>query len=255
MPATDEQQELGRILVLSDSAHSLGAVYKGKKAGVLADISVFSFHAVKNLTTAEGGAVCLNLPELFDNLALYKQLCIKSLHGQNKDALSKSEIGNWRYDVVEAGYKYNMTDIQAAMGLAEIDRYDEDMLVKRKHIFDKYCLRLGKYEWAQLPEIRNEDKTSSFHAYLLRIKNVSEEQRDHIINKIFDQEVAVNVHFIPVPMLSFYKDMGYDIDNYPLAYDNFSREISLPVYYSLTDAQVDMVADAVIRSVEEVLEK
>jgi len=255
MPATDEQVKLGRILVLSDAAHSLGAVYKGKRAGAFADITVFSFHAVKNLTTAEGGAVCLNLPVPFDNKELYKNLCIKSLHGQNKDALAKTQIGNWRYDVCEAGYKFNMTDIEAAMGLAEIVRYDDDMLVARKHIFDRYAARLAKYEWAQIPEYENEDKKSSYHAFLLRIKNVSEAQRDEIIALIFAKEVSVNVHFIPVPMLSFYKNMGYDINEYPVAFDNYSREISLPVYYNLTDAQVDTVVDAVISSVEEVLNR
>jgi dTDP-4-amino-4,6-dideoxygalactose transaminase len=254
-PISYEQQALGRILVLSDAAHSLGAIYEGKKTGTLADITVFSFHAVKNLTTAEGGAVCLNLPESFDNKEIYKDLCVKSLHGQSKDALSKSQIGIWQYDVIEPGYKYNMTDIQAAMGLAEIDRYDSDMLVVRKRIFDKYSARLKQYEWAQIPEYDNSEKTTSFHAYLLRIKNITGEQRNGIISKIFEKEVSVNVHFIPVPMLSFYKEYGYNIDDYPIAYDNFSREITLPVYYSLTDMQVDLVADALIQSVEEVINK
>jgi len=255
MPVTAEQETLGRILVLSDAAHSLGALYKGKKTGSLADLTVFSFHAVKNLTTAEGGAVCLNLPEPFDNEELYKNLCIKSLHGQSKDALSKLKPGSWKYDVKEVGYKYNMTDIQAAMGLVEIDRYDDDMLVRRKHIFEKYCEGLGKYDWAQLPEFANEDKTTSFHAFLFRIKNINEEQRDEIMKRIFEQEVSVNVHFIPLPMLSLYREMGYDMNDYPLAYDNYSREISLPVYYDLTDGQIDTVVNTVIHSVEEVLNK
>jgi dTDP-4-amino-4,6-dideoxygalactose transaminase len=250
---TEEQRMLRRILVLSDAAHSLGAVYKKKKTGTLADISVFSFHAVKNLTTAEGGAVCLNLPKPFDNKKLYEYLCVKSLHGQNKDALSKIGNDKWHYDVVEAGYKYNMTDIQAAMGLAEIDRYDDDMLVRRKQIFDKYSGIFKKYKWAQLPEFKNNEKRSSYHAYLLRIKNISEQQRDKIIKRIFEKEVSVNVHFIPVPMLSFYKNLGYDIKNNPVSYDNYSREISLPVYYSLTDRQVDIVAKAVVSSVEKII--
>jgi dTDP-4-amino-4,6-dideoxygalactose transaminase len=250
---TDEQQSLGRIMILSDSAHSIGAVYKGKKLGKHADASVFSFHAVKNIATAEGGAVCLNLPEPFNNQELYDYLCIKSLHGQNKDALAKSKVGNWRYDVIEAGYKFNMTDIQAAMGLVELERYDSDMLVKRKHIFDTYSKRFEKCEWAQVPKYMDADKTSSFHAYLLRIKSISEEQRDTIISKIFENQVSVNVHFIPVPILSFYKNMGYDVNDYPVAYDNYSREISLPVYYDLTDMQINLVADVVIRSVDEIL--
>ena len=252
-PTTSEQRTLGRILVLSDAAHSFGASYKGNKIGKQADTTVFSFHAVKNLTTAEGGAVCLNLPEPFDNKALYDSLCIKSLHGQNKDALAKSKIGNWRYDVIEAGYKSNMTDIQAAMGLAELDRYDEDMLVRRKQIFNKYSEKFEKHDWAQIPEYEDNDKTTSYHVFLLRIKNISEQQRDEIITKIFEREVSVNVHFIPVPMLSYYKNSGYNINDYPVAYNNYSREITLPVYYSLTDEQVETVANAVIQSVEEVI--
>ena len=251
--ATSEQRTLGRILILSDAAHSLGASYKGNKIGKQADITVFSFHAVKNLTTAEGGAACLNLPEPFDNKALYDSLCIKSLHGQNKDALAKSKIGNWRYDVIEAGYKSNMTDIQAAMGLAELERYDEDMLVRRKQIFNKYSEKFEKHDWAQIPEYENNDKTTSYHVFLLRIKNINEQQRDEIITKIFEREVSVNVHFIPVPMLSYYKNSGYDINDYPVAYNNYSREITLPVYYSLTDEQVETVANAVIKSVNEVI--
>jgi dTDP-4-amino-4,6-dideoxygalactose transaminase len=148
-----------------------------------------------------------------------------------------------------------MTDIQAAMGLVELERYDSDMLVKRKHIFDIYSERIGKYDWSQIPPYIDNSRTSSFHAYLLRINDISEEQRDTIISKIFEKQVAVNVHFIPVPMLSFYKDMEYDINKYPVAYDNYSREISLPVYYDLTDEQLKTVADAVIESVEEVLNK
>ncbi len=160
-PETKEQKQLGRILVLSDAAYSIGAEYKGKKAGNLSDVSVFSFHAFKNITTAEGGAVCLNLSKPFDNEEIYKYLNIKSLHGQTKDALGKTQIGNWRYDVLEAGYKFNMTDIQAAMGLVELERYNDDMLIKRKHIFDTYSRELTKYDWSQLPVYENDDKKSS----------------------------------------------------------------------------------------------
>jgi dTDP-4-amino-4,6-dideoxygalactose transaminase len=254
-PVTPEQKLLGKIFVLADAAHSIGAIYKGRKTGSLADVSVFSFHAVKNLTTAEGGAVCLNLPEYFDKNAIYDSLCISSLHGQNKDALAKSVVGNWKYDVVEAGYKLNMTDIQASMGLAELERYDSDMLVRRKEIFERYSEKLKNYSWAVVPQYHTADKISSYHAYLLRILSVSEQQRDEIIQRIFEKEVAVNVHFIPVPMLSFYKNKGYTINDFPHSYENYSREISLPVYYDLTNDQVDIVLDAVIRSVEEVKNK
>ncbi len=247
---TKEQEQLGRILVMSDAAHSIGGVYKGKKAGSLTDITVYSFHAVKNLTTAEGGAICFNMPEPFDNLQIYQRLNIKSLHGQTKDALAKNQIGNWRYDIVEAGYKCNMTDIQASMGLVEIQRYNEDMLVKRKHILDRYASALSKYPWAQIPVYETTERQSSYHIFLLRIVGATESQRDSIIQEIFMQEVAVNVHFVPLPMMTFYKGLGYRIDDYPVAYDNFSREITLPVYYDLTDAMVDEVVRAVVRAVE-----
>jgi len=249
-PTTNEQKQLGRILVLSDAAHSIGAVYKGKKIGSLTDITVYSFHAVKNLTTAEGGAVCLNLPEPFDNSAIQQYLKVKSLHGQTKDAFSKTQLGGWRYDIIEPGYKFNMTDIQAAMGLVELERYDGDMLVRRKQIFDSYSKAFSRKEWAQVPVYETDEKKSSYHAYLLRIKNITESRRDQIIQKIFDSGVAVNVHFIPLPMMTYYKSCGYKIEDYPVTLDNYSREISLPVYYDLSDEMVNEVITAVVNAVE-----
>ena len=247
---TENQKMLGRILVLSDAAHSVGAVYNGKKTGSLTDITVYSFHAVKNLTTAEGGAVCLNLPEPFDNEEIYKYLRVKSLHGQSKDAFTKTQAGAWRYDVVEPGYKFNMTDIAAAMGLVELERYDEDMLVRRKHIFDAYANSFSKYSWAQIPEYESKEKISSYHVFLLRIKGISEETRDRIIQDISDNGVAVNVHFIPLPMMTYYRQNGYDMKNFPVSYDNFARVISLPVYYDLTDEMVERVINTVVQAVE-----
>lgn len=250
---TIEQEKLGRILILSDAAHSFGAEYKGKKTGVLTDVTVFSFHAVKNLTTAEGGAIALNLPEPFDNKAIYDYLCVFSLHGQNKDALAKMQKGNWKYDVIEAGYKCNMTDIAAAIGLIELNRYEKDTLVKRMKIFETYDIAFKNKSWAILPEYFNQEKKSSFHLYPLRIKGISEEQRDLIIQKIFDQDVSVNVHFIPIPLLSYYRNKGYKIENYPMAYKNFSTEITLPVFYNLTVEQQKQVIAAVENAVESVL--
>ncbi len=250
---SEEQKQLGRILVLSDAAHSFGAIYKGKVSGSLTDISVFSFHAVKNLTTAEGGAIALNLPKPFDNEEIYKKLCVTSLHGQNKDALAKTQKGNWKYDVVEAGYKCNMTDLSAAIGLIEIERYKDETLVKRKMIFETYKAGLSSYDWAEIPVYETEEITSSYHLFPLRIKGISEVQRDLIIQRIFDEDVSVNVHFIPVPMLSFYKNKGYDIANYPIALDCYSREISLPVFYDLTNEQMEKVIEVVVKSVQSVL--
>ncbi|MDD4603676.1 MAG: DegT/DnrJ/EryC1/StrS family aminotransferase [Bacteroidales bacterium] len=254
-PDSPEQKNLNRILILADAAHSIGGKYHGKRVGGLTDISVYSFHAVKNLTTAEGGAVCLNLPEPFDHEIIYRDLNAKSLHGQTKDALAKTQIGNWRYDIIEPGYKYNMTDIQAAMGIVELARYDSDMLVRRKQIFDRYTLALSKFSWAQLPDYETSGRTSSYHVFQLRIKNITEKQRDQVIQEIFNRKVAVNVHFVPLPMMTYYRNAGYNIQDYPVSYDNYSREISLPVYYDLTDEMVDTVVSAVVESVNSVIER
>jgi dTDP-4-amino-4,6-dideoxygalactose transaminase len=254
VPANPVQEMLGRILILSDSAHSFGASSTGKKAGSLCDVSVFSFHAVKNLSTAEGGAIALNFdPAIFDNEDIYRLLCIKSLHGQDKDALAKTQRGNWKYDIVEAGYKCNMTDIAAAMGLVELERYDNDTLVKRKHIAESYHALLGKDPRLELPLFEDGSRSSSYHLYPLRIKGISEAQRDAIMKEIFARDVSVNVHFIPVPAMSFYRKMGYDVMDYPVTYDNYSREITLPLFYDLSDEQIGLVAKAVIESVDQVL--
>ena len=250
---TEEQKILGRILILSDAAHSFGALYYGTRAGSLTDISVFSFHAVKNLTTAEGGAIALNLPAPFNNNEIYNLLRIYSLHGQNKDALAKSKVGAWEYDVISPGFKCNMTDIQAAIGLVELSRYDDENLPARKHIIDRYSAKLSSYAWAEIPQYESEYKITSYHLFPLRIKGIVEAQRNSIIEEISKLNVAVNVHFKPVPMMTYYKNKGYNIADYPVAYDNYQREISLPVYYGLSDAQIETVLNAVIASVEKVV--
>ncbi len=244
------QEKLGRILVLSDAAHSFGAAYKGKRTGSLTDVSVFSFHAVKNLTTAEGGAVALNLPHPFDNKEIYDHLCVKILHGQNKDALAKTQIGNWKYDIVEAGYKCNMTDIAAAIGLVELERYDSETLKKREALVELYNEILSSRPELQLPVLKDKDRVSCYHLYPLRIKGISEAQRDAIIKRISEHAVSVNVHFIPVPMMSFYRSLGFDISNYPVTYDNYSREITLPLYYDLTEDNVRTVCSALFNALD-----
>jgi dTDP-4-amino-4,6-dideoxygalactose transaminase len=248
-----EQKQLGRILVLSDAAHSLGAFYHGKRTGALADVTVFSFHAVKNLTTAEGGAVALCLPPPFDNEALYRKLCVRTLHGQDKDALAKTQRGNWKYDIVEAGYKMNMTDILASIGIVELGRYEQDTLVKRRQIFQWYDRALEGHPWAILPVHETEAIRSSCHVYALRIRGAGEAQRDDIMQRIAARDVSVNVHFIPVPGMSFYAARGYSMENYPVSRELFASEISLPVFYDLTEKQAHAVTEAVIRSVEEVM--
>lgn len=253
-PNSPEQAQLGRILLAADAAHSFGALYHKRRVGNLADITVFSFHAVKNLTTAEGGAITFNLPEGFDHEAIYKTFNMKILHGQSKDALAKTQKGAWRYDVLEPGYKCNMTDIQAAIGLIELRRYQEN-LDRRKAIFAAYDNAFSAYNWAQTPIYKDAQKTSSYHLYQLRINNCTEAQRDAIIQAIFDHDVAVNVHFQPLPLLTAYKNLGYEIADFPNALDNYSREISLPVYYDLKDEQVATVIDAVCASVQQILGK
>ncbi len=252
VPYGDIQKKLGRILVLSDSAHSLGAEFNGQKTGSLTDVSVFSFHAVKNLTTAEGGAIALNLPNEFDNQEVYKQVNIMSLHGQSKDAFAKIKNGAWRYDVQNFGYKGNMTDIQASLGIVALKYYESENLPKRKYIVNKYIEALEKYDWAEIPIFTDENRKSSYHLFTLRIRNITEEQRDKIISDIFENGVSVNVHFKPIPMLTGYKNQGYKIEDYPIAYDNYSREITLPVFELLTDKQIQKIIDTVINSVEKI---
>ncbi len=248
----DNERKLGRILIAADAAHSFGAIYDGKRSGCLADITCFSFHAVKNLTTAEGGAVCFNLPNTFDHDEIYKEFCIKILHGQSKDALAKTVKGAWRYDVLEPGFKCNMTDLQAAIGLVELERYEEN-LERRKQIFEAYDAAFKPENWAITPVYKSENRETCYHLYLLRIANVSEAQRDAIIQEIFEQDVAVNVHFQPLPLLTAYKKRGYSIDDYPEAYLKYAAEISLPVYFNLSDDQVNTVISAVKYAVKLVL--
>ena len=252
-PNNDFQKQLGRILLLSDAAHSFGAQMNGTTAGAMADISCFSFHAVKNLTTAEGGALCFNLPDSFDHEEIYNVMNTKILHGQSKDALAKTQKGNWKYDVEEPGFKCNMTDIQAAIGLVELERYQEN-LDRRKEIFDQYISGFKTESWAIIPTSTTEDKISSYHLFLLRIKGASESQRDQIMQLIFDQDVSVNVHFQPLPLLTAYKKRGYLIDDYPNAYLAYANEISLPVYFDLSDEDVETVISAVKDAVNSVLD-
>jgi dTDP-4-amino-4,6-dideoxygalactose transaminase len=244
-PNSVVQQKLGRILVLNDAAHSLGATYtNGIKTGSETDVAVFSLHAVKNVTTAEGGAICLNLPGPFNNKALYGELRQMSLNCQTKDAFSKSKAGGWRYDITGFGMKVNMADVNAAIGLAQMRIYPA-LLKERKRVFNIYNDAFSRENWAVVPPAIVKGKESSYHIYALRIRNITEKQRDQMIDEISKTGVAVNVHFIPLPMLTFFKEKGFNIKDYPQAYHNFKCEISLPIYPQLTEEQLAYVIKAV----------
>lgn len=248
-PASENQTKLGRIMVLSDAAHSIGALYKQKSMAHTGDFVVFSFHAVKNVTTAEGGAICINLPNTtFNHEAVYKQLKLWSLNGQTKDALSKSTTGGWRYDIVYPGFKMNMPDICAAIGLAQYRKYDSHILQERKRVFNAYTRLFSAFSWAQLPPQDTTDKKSSYHLYALRINGITEAQRDAIIDAIMKQGVSVNVHFQPLPLLTVFKERGYAISDYPAAFDNYAREISLPIYPELDQEKIEYIVHAVGQS-------
>jgi dTDP-4-amino-4,6-dideoxygalactose transaminase len=244
-PASPKQKQLGRILVIADAAHSIGASYKGLNSGCATDITIFSFHAVKNITTAEGGAVCLNLPLSFDAEEEYKLMRIWSLNGQTKDAFTKSQAGGWRYDILFQGLKVNMPDVCAAIGLSQIRKYNSTLLIERKRVADFYSNFFNSKNWAQCPIIIDKNRVSCNHLYALRINNISEAKRDLMIEYITEKGISVNVHFIPMPMMTLFKDLGYDIKDYPITYDNFAREISLPIYPQLTSNQLERICIAV----------
>jgi dTDP-4-amino-4,6-dideoxygalactose transaminase len=249
-PRGEQQKKLGRILVLADAAHSFGATYLGKKVGSQTDVMGFSFHAVKNLTTAEGGALTFNLPEPFDNQAVRASLNVSALHGQSKDALTKTQAGQWRYDIVEAGYKCNLTDIQAAIGLVEMERYDSETLPRRKEICNQYNRLLGGRKWFLPPVFQNEKAESCYHLYALRVQDLSEEDRDDVIRYCAEKGIALNVHFQPLPLLSFYKNLGYQMADYPNAMAQYSNEISLPVYYNLLQEDIEYIVNHLLVAIE-----
>jgi dTDP-4-amino-4,6-dideoxygalactose transaminase len=247
------QEQLGRIAIVADAAHSFGATYKGRKTGTLSDISVFSYHAVKNLTTAEGGAICITMPSPFDNGEIYKTLRLWSLNGQTKDAFTKSQSGGWRYDIVYPGFKINMPDVCAAIGLAQIRKYDNAVLSERKRVFEFFANEFKNDTWAEVPPYFSEDKSCSYHLFPLRIKGVTEQQRDIIIDRITCEQLAVNVHFIPLPLLTVFKEKGYQIADFPIAYDSYSREISLPIYPQLNNILCEHIVTVVRKAVMETL--
>ncbi|ATP56093.1 capsular biosynthesis protein [Pedobacter ginsengisoli] len=253
-PVTAKQSELGRILLMSDAAHSIGATYEGLPAAQKCDVTVFSFHAVKNITTAEGGCICLNLPPPFDNQEEYSFLKLFSLNGQNKDAFAKSKGANWRYDILFKGFKMNMPDICAAIGLAQVRQYSNTLLPLRKNIFLKYCAAFKSYNWFIEPTGQDDTREGSYHLFPLRIKGITEVERDQIIECLVNWGVIVNVHFIPMPMLTYFKSIGYSIENYPNSYKQYSCEISLPIYPQLSEPEVEFIIESVIGAVHQIIE-
>ena len=237
----DIQKAFNRIIVIADSAHGFGAIQKDKKSGNLADFTCFSFHAVKNLTTAEGGAVTWKNHDGLDNEKVYKQYQILSLHGQTKDALEKTQKGSWEYDILIPAYKCNMTDIQAGIGLGQLERY-ESMLKRRHEIIEKYENGF-KDSKVITPVHTTSSSKSSGHLYLTRIKGISLEERNEIIIKMDEKGISTNVHYKPLPLLTAYKNLGYNIEDYPNAYGLFENEISLPIYSTLTDDEVDYIIE------------
>jgi len=247
-PNSDLQKIFNRIIVIADCAHGFGAEKNNKKAGTFADFTCFSFHAVKNLTTAEGGAVTWINHEGIDNDELYKKYQIYSLHGQTKDALAKT-TGSWEYDILIPGYKCNMTDIQASIGLVQLNRYDG--LLKRRHeIIAKYDAAFSEYPFITQFH-KTENSISSGHLYLLRIEDIDMEKRNEIISKMGERGVSINVHYKPLPLLTAYKELGFDIADYPNAYNLFLNEISLPLYSTLSDEAVDYIIDNLLEVVKD----
>ena len=240
-PASAIQEALGRVAVMADTAHAFGASYQGMKVGSVADFSSFSFHAVKNFTTGEGGALTWRSIPGIDDEAIYKKLQLLSLHGQSKDALEKEQLGSWEYDVVGTWYKCNMTDIAAAMGLAQMKRYP-GLLRRRREIIDRYDTALKPLGVGVLPHFTSEHQSSG-HLYLTRVPGISETQRNEIIYEMARRGIACNVHYKPLPMHTAYRELGFDIKDYPNAFANYLNEISLPLNTCLTDEQVAYVID------------
>ena len=250
-PVNKLQEAIGRVIVMTDAAHAFGAEWNGKAVGSIADFSNFSFHAVKNFTTAEGGAVTWKDIEGIDNEEIYHQYQLLSLHGQSKDALAKTQLGAWEYDIVGPWFKCNMTDVTAGIGLAQMKRY-RGLLARRKEIIEKYDAAF-KPLGIEVLNHYTEEHQSSGHLYITRIPGITLEQRHEIIVKMAEAGVACNVHYKPLPMMTAYRNMGFDIKDYPNAYNRFENEITLPLHTKLTDEEVEYVIEKYCEIVKEYL--
>lgn len=249
-PSNDIQRAIGRVAVCADAAHSFGASWNNKRIGEIADFSSYSFHAVKNLTTAEGGALVWNI-EGIDDDALYNQAQLYSLHGQSKDALAKSQLGAWEYDIVGPWYKCNMTDIMAEIGLAQLERYS-DILKRRKEIVNRYDMAFKPFGVKVLPHYTDMWESTG-HLYITRVPGINKEKRQEIIMKMAELGISTNVHYKPLPMMTAYRNMGFDIKDYPNAYDYFANEITLPLHTKLSDEEVEYVIGSYCQILKEYL--
>ena len=248
---SEYQEKLGRVAVVADGAHALGSTYKGKKIGSVADFTTFSFHAVKNFTTAEGGSVTWKQNENFDNEELYREYQIYSLHGQTKDALAKTKAGSWEYDIVIPGYKCNLTDIAASIGLVQLDRYPK-LLERRDNIISQYN---KGFEGTRITALSHssEEYKSCGHLYITHVEGATFEQRGEIIVKMAERGISCNVHYKPLPLLTAYRNLGFDIENYPNAYNYYVKEITLPLHTRLTDEDVAVIIENFKEIVQEVV--
>jgi len=240
-PNNDLQKSFGRVIVVADGAHALGAQWRGQMVGAIADFTSFSFHAVKNFTTGEGGALTWRNLQGIDNEKMYKEFQLLTLHGQSKDALEKSTLNSWEYDIIYPGYKRNMTDVIAAIGLVQMKRFPA-LLARRKQLIERYNETL-KDENVSLLSHYTDDYTSSGHLYLVRLTGRDSNDRNQVINKMAERGIATNVHYKPLPMMTAYRKLGFDIKNFPNAYHFFENEITLPLYTKLTDEQVDYILE------------
>ena len=247
--ANEEQEAFGRVVILGDGAHSLGATFHGRPSGSVADFKAFSFHAVKNLTTAEGGALAWNLPESLNSDEMYRKAQLLSLHGQSKDALAKNQLGSWEYDIEDTAYKWNMTDIQAAIGIAQLQRYP-GMLARRREILRAYRHGID-IETARLAAVRTDEGSPSCHLAIARVPEFSEQRRNELIVRMAEKGVVCNVHYKPLPLMTAYRKLGYSILDFPNAYDYYRNEITLPLYSTLDDTQVQFIIESFNSSVEE----
>lgn len=254
-PNTAFQARLGRPVIISDAAHSIGSQIKNRATSIYPDFTIYSFHSVKNITTGEGGAITFKIFSEKEDLQIIQELRLLSLNGQNKSAFEKNNIGGWRYDILTNGLKVNMPDLNASIGLAQIRKYKSELLPERESIFRRYNKNLSKQNWAILPKSQIEERSTSYHLYQLRIKGLSENQRNMVISKLAEKGINANVHYIPLPLLSYFKNIGYNMEDYPNSLNNYVNEISLPLYNKLKLNDVDYICSNLIHIVNELFSR